>query len=75
MIKMEYVGKIPELQGKLAVVRPLERNDYPLHRMNSSIRMAKFDEKIDLDGRRLDLYWHPFEQRDFKATKEGKRYF
>lgn len=72
----EYVGKIPELQGKMALVRKANGGDFPLHTLDySKLVMAQFDDPVVYGERMMHVGWHPFPADDFSTVKSGKKVF
>lgn len=66
MEQLQYVGKIPELQGKKAITVLMK--DYGgaiVQLCPKKHLLAQFDEPIELNGKRLHLGWHPFLKADF----------
>lgn len=66
MEQLQYVGKIPELQGKKAIVTPMK--DYGGNIVQLCPKkhlLAQFDDPIELNGKKLHLGWHPFLKADF----------
>lgn len=61
----QYTGKIRELQGKKARVRPRCLDDFPHIVFKTEIVMAQFDDEITYNDQRMDLGWHPFSLTDF----------
>lgn len=59
MVRQTYVGDLPDLKGKTALVQA--------HMDSPRLVMAQFD---DLDVRRQDVLlafgWHPFLRREFQ---------
>ena len=73
---MEYVGKIIELRGRAAAVRPATPPDFPIHKFNhESCVIAQFNEITWHDGRPLHRGWHPFSVHDFLEVKNGRQVF
>lgn len=70
MIRMEYTGPIPELQGKTALVREPTADAWPT--ADSKIHvLAQFDDiNIKFNGQRMGFNWHPFLKEHF--TPIGK---
>jgi hypothetical protein len=76
MKTMEYVGKIRELRGQIAMVRQASQTDFPLHNVRlSGIVMAQFNVRMTYNERPMYLGWHPFSVRDFLEIKNGKQVF
>jgi hypothetical protein len=76
MKTMEYVGKIRELRGQIAMVRPAWPLDFPLHDVRlSGIVMAQFHVRMKYNEQPMHLGWHPFSIRDFLEIKNGKQVF
>lgn len=76
MKTMEYVGKIHELRGQLALVRPTGSTDFPIHDVKlADVVMAQFHARMTYNERALHLGWHPFSVRDFMEIKNGKQVF
>lgn len=79
MQRMEYIGKIKELQGKTALTQETDpyRNT-PQRRLldfseHPGVLYAQFDEPLRFGSGpadRWDLGWHPFEKTDFRPEGE-----
>lgn len=67
MKRMEYTGKIPELQGATALVRPLTPNEArDLLHPPERFAMAQFDDtKLVFNGVKMGYSWSIFEAKDF----------
>lgn len=60
MVRMEYTGPIPELQGKTALVMINEtRLDQEWPELTNT-RLAQFDDEIIFNGQPLHSGWYPF---------------
>lgn len=58
-VKATYVGKIADLKGKTALVRP-----------DGAVAYAQFDDAELTDRRRkLGVGWHEFAMSDFKVDE------
>ncbi len=63
MIRMEYTGKIPDLQGKTALVRPPVNS--PVFDPEKHV-LAQFDDMdLKFNDRRMGYGWFPFMKSDF----------
>ena len=65
--RMEYVGKIKELQGKIAIVRNIDTLSPFRNRLcHKKHVVAQFDDmSLVFNGTRLGYGWHPFLRVDF----------
>ncbi len=66
-MKLQYVGKITELQGKTATVRP---GGSRYAGFNYRVVEAQFDDDITFNGMRMDRTWNPFPAADFQPITE-----
>jgi hypothetical protein len=75
MVRMEYVGPIPELQGHTALVRKHERTPDEFLLWNKPLVLAQFDNvDLEFNGRRMAFGWAPFTPEQFRAVN-GKPIF
>jgi len=72
MERLQYVGKIPQLQGKTVLIRPLTDQDRRGWLVELTPKhlyvMAQFDDYIIFHDRNMGLNWHPFLKSDFQPV-------
>ncbi len=71
MEELQYVGKIPELQGKKALTQAMR--DYGgaiVQLCPKKHLLAQFHDKVEFNGKRLHLGWHPFLKSDFMKVTD-----
>jgi len=66
-VRMQYVGKIVQLQGKPAIVRNIDKHSPYRNRIcHKKHVVAQFDDLTTVfSGTRLGYGWHPFLRSDF----------
>ncbi len=68
MLKGKYIGLIPQLRGKTALLRA-DRYAF-LHKNNSIFIEAQFDDlDLELHGVNLAHNWRTFEKEDFEIME------
>lgn len=66
MKKLEYIGKIPMLQGKIALIRSFDQYDQYIGMSKDEVVLAQFDDMILFNGKNMGTKWHPFPAADFR---------
>jgi len=66
MIHKEYTGHIPEIQGHCALT--MKGGDQIGILSNIPHILAQFDMPVVVNGKRMDLGWHPFPESHFSPV-------
>jgi hypothetical protein len=73
MVRMEYTGKIPMLQGKTALVRKFIPSGQEFLKWGNKdlLTLAQFDDvTLVLNGHRLGFEWTQFSSDQFTPIKD-----